>query len=149
MELSEYLRHNQSQPQGASPHRRLIRDVVSRLDSIGIAQPAEVYLEVELVDGKNQIGQVDIVALTPNELYIVEAKTLQGESKKSEEHARQGLRQQLERAYGYFKRRFKVAGRCIGVLRYGGDRFHHYELQTPIEDLVLRLNRTHPVQERV
>ena len=133
MTLKDYLEEHSTQPVEESLHRRLLNDIAKKLPRIGITEPADLYREVDLIEGETRIGAVDLVALSQNQLYLIEAKVINSNRRRNTLYE---INKQLQKAYEFFREHFGVAARMIGVYKQTrAKNFQHYERPRPIEHL--------------
>jgi hypothetical protein len=139
MNLRDYLVANQNAMHIQDRvHDSLVEEISRKPSKLGISESAELFINVALTDDYNaQMGDVDIVALDGEEVYLVEVKTRgvsDGPRKMSIQ--RNAARNQLEQAYKYFKKRFGVLPRMLGYLKYwGSQKAEILRLERPIDDL--------------
>ncbi|MFC1696890.1 NERD domain-containing protein [Nanoarchaeota archaeon] len=136
--IIEYLEENETKEKSDIQHDRLLSDVNTYLEKIGLNNCHKVFREVKLVHDEDEIGRIDLAAINGNEVYIIEAKVIRGKKRKGSK-TRGSISKQLRNYYNFFKINFNYAPRCIGVYRYGGakKKFHHYEMSRPLQDLVM------------
>ena len=100
-----------------------------------------VYWEVEFIlgqgTGRSVKGCVDLVVLDYPELFLIEAKTIQRNSTKNMTDVRKKIRDQLSKAYDFFKHHFHICAHRAGVYRISSSReFFRYKIPRPIEDIL-------------
>ena len=134
--LSEYLeRHNNPLAQEYA-HDRLLRDITERLREILNSEPIKIYSKVDLFEGNTQIGRVDLVAPTLDEICIIQAMAISQNRAQSRGNDLNRMRNKLWQGYEFFKR-FDVASRMIGLYRRPGvSHIQREEISRPIEDVM-------------
>ena len=136
--LSDYLEKNSS-PLDVPSNNNLLMEVKHRLNQIGVINPERIYQGVKIIEDGKGTGNIDLVVLAPDELYVIGIKII---TKDQIEHRGKGhytnrIDRQLDEAYEFFKRHFGEIPRMIGVYRLKGTTdFHHYERPRAIDDLL-------------
>ena len=136
--LNEYLERN-SHTVDESLHDRLLKDITVKLIHIINNTPEKFYHKVDLMESDRRVGIVDLVALTGEEMYIIQAIAVNQNRAQARGNDLSRLRQKLWQGYEYLKR-FDVAPKMVGIYRrFGTSQFQSFEIQRPIEDLMAKL----------
>jgi hypothetical protein len=120
-----------------SRHKYLLDHIVRNLSVLGIEDPTNIIRETELGDEPQTLGEADLIILTRDLVYIIEAKA--GYKKK-------GVIEQLRKAHDYFKDRFQgrpvvciaahMKGEEISYFRFDVDKKKLYPFKNQLIDRV-------------
>jgi len=120
MSIKEYCQSKQLRVSAASEveilHQQFIEEIVAFLPTL-IKEPFSVFREVILEKNKLFAGAVDIIALTPFDLYIFEGKVLTSRNIHNIDRKRTNIREQLRKSRDYFKNNFGVKSKCAGLYK--------------------------------
>ncbi len=138
MDLKKYLEKNSlGEPAYASPtdrtHGSLINSAILQPKKFSINDNATFYREVKLMENGIEIGRVDLVAHTLDELVVVEAKSISNRGPKSYSRSKDKSNLQLSRAYRYFMQHFGTQPRMIGLYFISASKdIYSYQLKKSI-----------------
>lgn len=122
MKLKDYAQRNFNSCPEDALHGRLLDEIMSNPKLIGLPLFTPFRREVPLMDGGVTKARIDLVAILPDENYLVEAKVIRtGTVKGTKSH----IESQLRRALEYCQEHFRETPRIIGVYKHQGE-VHHY-----------------------
>ena len=89
-----------------------------------------------IIEGDGYQGETDLVAITEEELFVIEAKLMRGMESAHGKHQKPN-KPAIKRDYDFFRQHSGVAARMIGILKYAGtSKIEHYELPRVIGHLL-------------
>ncbi len=134
--LRQYLAEHSGGSLGDVGHRALVDKAGQRLKELGAIGVIDVFKGV-IIEGDGYQGETDLVAITEEELFVIEAKLMRGDGIRAWRNTRSQINRQLKRDYDFFRQHSGVAARMIGILKYAGtSKIEHYELPRPIGHLL-------------
>lgn len=120
-------------------HNSFLNHIVNNLGKIGIYDENFAYKEVLLAGKRSYYGRADIIVLTKNELYLIEAKVLKSNSNIRLSQRKNSAIKQLKNYSMFFKDKFSLYPCCIVAYKNKkqNNNFGYQKIPKSIEDLFL------------
>ncbi|MCD4666645.1 hypothetical protein K8R47_02440 [archaeon] len=135
MDLVDYLRRNVTDHEESENHGQLLDKIINESQSFGIPDPHELFRKVPLMVNGSEIGRPDLIFLiSKGYLYLVEAKCLRKKVWGSLRGTKGNIKIQLSIGYDFFKDKFGIEPKMIGVYKNSGSIYYH-EIRREITDV--------------